>query len=122
MMTPREIADPDFSENVTVIAGTHRREDLIPAFATELEYRLKDANDEWTDLCAYETQTNLEEVGARLREVRRQMERSDFYDSAESTDALEWLFDALDVCAPKGYCFGAHEGDGADFGFWQIDD
>lgn len=34
----------------------------------------------------------------------------------------EVLVDALDDIAPDGYYFGAHPGDGADFGFWPIED
>jgi hypothetical protein len=36
-------------------------------------------------------------------------------------EALEWLFDRLDDCAPEGYVFGSHEHDGACFGFWAED-
>lgn len=31
------------------------------------------------------------------------------------------LADALNEEAPVGYYFGAHEGDGSDFGFWEVD-
>lgn len=34
----------------------------------------------------------------------------------------ETLFDVLNLYAPEGYYFGDHEGDGADFGYWKIDD
>lgn len=51
-------------------------------------------------------------------------------DIPESEDqAEEWfneylnsyLFDLLNAIAPTDYYFGAHPGDGSDFGFWEID-
>ena len=35
---------------------------------------------------------------------------------------LESLWDTLEYYAPEGYYFGAHEGDGSDFGFWELED
>lgn len=37
-------------------------------------------------------------------------------------DILEDLFKSMDTIAPEGCYFGAHEGDGADFGFWTVAD
>lgn len=31
------------------------------------------------------------------------------------------LFDAMDSAAPDGYRFGAHEGDGSDYGYWEVE-
>lgn len=40
-------------------------------------------------------------------------------ESIESMEALDAVYDSLTVIAPDGYYFGAHEGDGSDFGFWE---
>jgi hypothetical protein len=40
-------------------------------------------------------------------------------ESDEITYFVSDLFDVLNDAAPAGYHFGAHEGDGSDFGFWE---
>lgn len=36
-------------------------------------------------------------------------------------DRVDAMFEALCECAPEGTYFGAHDGDGACFGFWPLD-
>lgn len=83
----------------TISHGTMRSVDLIEAFADELEW-LGDNTDKplITEARAWlETDETMEETG---------------------DDILEALFDALDAHAPAYCYFGAHEGDGSDYGFW----
>lgn len=42
-----------------------------------------------------------------------------FWDSDECIYIINELFDSLNSYAPDGYYFGAHEGDGSDFGYWE---
>ena len=81
----------------TLIHGTMRNEDLLTAFADELE-RL-DASGKHA---------------AYINDARDWRGRG--YEFAN--DVLERLFDALDGYAPPYCYFGAHAGDGSDYGFW----
>ena len=93
----------------SISSGTHLPEDLIPAFAEELERLSKDANGQVAD-----------------NDTRRLLERADelteagFEDADEADlDGLqEDLFIALEELAPPFVYFGTSPGDGADFGFW----
>jgi hypothetical protein len=43
-------------------------------------------------------------------------------DEEDAHFLLTEIQDALELFAPPGAYFGAHEGDGADFGFWPGED
>lgn len=45
-----------------------------------------------------------------------------WWDSEESTYYLETIWDTLDSYAPDGYYFGAHVGDGSDYGYWKFEE
>ena len=78
--------------------GTMRMRDLIPTFIGECE-RLG---------------VKVPTGKPRQRDIETETE-----DAQEFCDAL---FDALDVVAPDGCYFGAHPGDGSDYGFWPNED
>jgi hypothetical protein len=105
-----------FAEPGSVSCGTHRPRELIPAFSSCLEDLIQRNSESW---CSDE--------GRRIRDgycalVGKAQDMD--LDSATRGDAVDWLLDdlfcALDAFAPEGFLFGAHEGDGADFGFWTI--
>lgn len=79
----------------SVSSGTLRPKDLLLAFASELE--------------------SIDDHRYRrlLRKARRVAPDTD-----DSRNALEDLERALDDHAPPYCYFGAHAGDGADFGYW----
>ena len=98
-------------ENLSIIHGTGRFQDTIPAMMEALRtispehyaglmvspfgaipaYAMEDDDAEWweSDL-AWEVYTDLEGL--------------------------------LNECAPEGFYFGAHPGDGSDLGFWAVED
>jgi len=84
-----------------------RPEDLIPAF-----------------LDCLELQETLSAADSRkCKEIRAQIEAeedevSEYYESEEAGWTLEDLSETLDSYAPPYFYFGAHEGDGCDYGFW----
>tara|TARA_R110000824_G_scaffold19392_4_gene75136 strand:+ start:46 stop:360 length:315 start_codon:yes stop_codon:yes gene_type:complete len=86
----------------TVIHGTLRTEDLVEAFTDEYE-RLGGRP------------FNVELFRSHL--VWQSDGPSETKEETLSYD-LEDLFSLLNELAPEGTSFGAHEGDGSDFGFW----
>jgi len=84
----------------TVLSGTMRAEDLIPAFLN------------LADDLGLSVDTMLQY--ATLPEG--------YYESEDAMYDLAQLFEALDSIAPEGCYFGAHPGDGSDYGFWPCED
>jgi len=96
----------------TIIHATLRPQDLIPAFIEELK-RL----DRRKLVSIFENEER--EVGHLLLGTMGIDEDHEWWDSEDCACLLnETLFDALNEYAPVGCYFGAHFGDGSDFGFW----
>lgn len=91
----------------TVSHGTLRIEDLIPAFAAELNY--------------YAGKEPGNDVLISRAGALPMSDDDEYLDIEDAQDVLEHLFDALDQLAPPYAYFGAHPGDGSDFGFWLSD-
>lgn len=100
-----------FAGHGTVIHGTLRPQDLVPAF-------LNVARDVAPD--AYE-QMIAAPFGPVPSYVQDEGDNSEWWHGEDCAALLESLFDLLNEHAPEGYRFGAHEGDGSDFGFWEIE-
>ena len=94
----------------SISSGTRRTEDLLSAFASELDYQLGRQAHRFPR--------------ASYRKMIREAEsliRRDDCDSAAESCLVDELQDVLGEFAPAYGYFGTHEGDGADFGFWVSD-
>lgn len=97
----------------SVSTGTLRSEDLIPALWSELEYQLG-RQDNLADRDA------LAGVWNTYNRICDECwdENGDFVESEHDSEIVDELMSALDTFSPAYCYFGAHHGDGADFGYW----
>lgn len=108
--------------NQSISCGTLRPEDLIPAFLGVLEdfapQRAKKIGDDF-GITKFD-----EEFDATYGNRRGEFWNLFVKHAEQDTEFLvnEVLFGALDEIAPKGTSFGAHPGDGTDFGFWTYEE
>lgn len=108
----RTVADPG-----SVSHGTMRSEDLIPCFVGVLD-ALREERSLSTDGNADRHGKEDDQLGS----IERRQQEEGYYDSEEATWDLEWLFDQLEEYSPDGHRFGAHEGDGSDYGYWPCEE
>lgn len=94
----------------TIIHGTMRSQDLIPAFMKVVE-----RND---SAKAEELYDEYPELKGAIEDEASGVDNEWF--ESEDADWLlnEVLFDLLDSYSPDGCYFGANEGDGSDYGYW----
>ena len=92
----------------TISHDTMRPEDLIPCFRDTLVEL--DTGKEHTKL--------VEQVNSNLGAYELDNEDTAYFDTIDCNWDLEELFDALNEFAPPYCYFGAHEGNGSDYGFW----
>lgn len=95
----------------TVIHGTFRNCDLIPAFLDVIQ-----DTPEYLQICVGNN-SNLQVIfDPSATEWDERWETAD-------CDAMRIeLEDLCDMYAPDGYYFGAHIGDGSDFGYWKCEE
>jgi hypothetical protein len=112
------------AETGSISSGTLRTPDLLRAFAAALESMEGDEGREpspdWDagKLCgealAYaDVLDDLSDVPDVSADAVAKVETCAVF-------VVDALIKALDNYAPDGCYFGAHEGDGADFGFWPV--
>jgi hypothetical protein len=97
----------------SISSGTLRTEDLLDTFAFELEHLVQRNADEW---CSDAGRARRDAYVALVRDAREANP-----DTEEGAELVTELEDALDEFAPPYAYFGAHEGNGSDFGFWLSD-
>jgi len=90
-----------FAPGQVLSSGTLRPEDLIPCFASALGSFLP---------------------ASLARDIRRWSAGGfeEYLVPFAEAEILEQLDEELQRLAPEGCYFGAHEGDGACFGFWEL--
>jgi len=98
----------------SVSEGTMREEDLIPTF---LDVLAELAPDKTRELIAAELENDDSALSGTPDDYGLADNELDGYGYF-----LETLFDALEELSPDGIYFGAHDGDGADYGFWIADE
>lgn len=91
--------------------GTLRPQDLLRTFARELE-RLDGSNGYYA---------LLNEARGLADELDNDGSGGGFGPREAAGEVIDELSEQLNARAPEGFYFGAHEGDGADFGFWAIE-
>ena len=99
----------------SVSHGTLRTEDLLEAFASELLHHIQRNANAWSSDAGRKERDRLTDLAQAAAEVTD-------YDSEEAAELVTELCDALQEFAPPDVAFGAHEGDGADFGYWPMED
>jgi len=93
----------------TVICGTIQPRDLIPALMAVLREHNREAYLE----CSAEILSNHDQFGHTDK----------WYETVEASDFLnETLWDYVDSLSPDGCYFGAHPGDGCNYGFWKFEE
>lgn len=98
----------------TVIHGTLRPQDLAEAFIAELEDIQRDPDHDLGRPENFTLRDHVADVLGRLQDRASDLE-------TYGDDIWEDLIEAADTIgqfAPEGHYFGAHPGDGSDFGYW----
>ena len=90
----------------SIISGTLRPEDLAPAFLDAL-------------VLVDPAFVGTPRYHAFVADVARVVVSEGEWDA--EGEVLASLDDHINAVLPSGYRFGAHEGDGADFGIWEYD-
>lgn len=95
-----------------ISSDTLRVEDLLPRFCLVARAMLCEGYGRFHD-CRVDADM-LEDIECRMVEP-------DFFRSEEAGWFMDDLFELLEEICPEGWWFGSQEGDGACFGFWEVE-
>lgn len=122
-MTDKDKDQTTVTEQYSVSHGTMLLSDLIPAFESELERLRPEVARKAREGINRPTGGGV----CHLPEGQGSLGEDDdalagWFESEEACEYLHRLFDLLDECAGDGLSFGAHPGDGSDYGFWRCEE
>jgi len=111
----------------SVSSATMVAEDLAQTFISVLSDKVCQS------VMSQEQKTLVQEITEEYNEILERAEACNYHSCGvivmddKDNEALSWLvweslFDILDSIAPEDCYFGAHPGDGSDFGFWPSED
>lgn len=105
----------------TISEATMRPEDLIPAFLSELEAIAAVGSSVGLEAQEYLQRIRRDYALDLMRlEEGRELIVTD-RDMRMVPELVSDLFDALDALSPAGFYFGAHIGNGSDYGYWPVE-
>ncbi len=108
--------------NTSVSHGTLRDLDLLESFLYELHYRMIGSEASFSlPECIKKNMDKLVLNGYACLRIFDDIYEPTEYDEINASELVEELSEALNYFAPAGYHFGAHPGDGSDFGYWEIE-
>ena len=94
----------------TIISGTMRYQDLIPALLEEISETPEYA------------QLMMLPFGPVPSYVYDEGDDSEWWRSEDAECLIDELFEIMNRYAPDGHYFGAHPGDGCDYGYWRFEE
>lgn len=103
----------------SVSTGTLRTEDLLSKFASELEWQIQRNGDYFAMPENFSERDRLNNLIGEAQDCFAEDGETLTEEGEESApEIIDEIQDALQSFAPAYGYFGAHFGDGADFGFW----
>ncbi len=110
----------------SIASGSLRTEDLLPAFLDCLDSWKEELSLSLPIGATFEQTESVKREVSRiddlLADIESRQSSDDYYESEEAQYDMESLESELQNVAPPYFYFGAHPGDGADFGFWLSED